>query len=141
MSMMLDVIPESVVPLENRESVDRMVKFIVIFHSRYFLQAFLPAAGPRLDLQYFDDIREYSRYDHEVSTEVRASIMRQLWYLTEELCILSLFDHELPIDERNTVARALLSSAKPQFFLPGKPKLPRKCLGCYFIFCVSHTHG
>ena len=126
MSMMLDVIPEEIIPAEKRNSVDQMVLFIVLFHARYFLQAFLPAAAPRLDLQYWCDMREYSKFDEEVANEVLLSILRQLWYLTEELCILSLFDKGLPFEIRNDIARALLSNPRPVFFPPGKPQFPEK---------------
>ena len=54
-----DVVPEDVLPSDKREAVDRMAKFITIFHAPYFLQAFLPAAAPRLDLQYWKDMIEF----------------------------------------------------------------------------------
>ena len=92
MSMMLDVLPDDVVPADKHESVDRMAWFIVLFHVKYFLQAFLPAAGTRLDLQYWNDMTVYSRFDDEVAREVQDSILRQMWYFTEELSVLSLFD-------------------------------------------------
>ena len=124
MSMMMDVLPESVVPLDKRSSVDRMARLISLFHAKYFLQAFLPAAGARLDLQYWKDMSAYSRYDAEVSAEVKDSILRQRWYLTEELSVLSLFDCSLKFNERSDIATSLLSYPKPQLFLPGQPIFP-----------------
>ena len=124
MSMMLDIIPEDVVPADKRESVDRMVRLIVLFHAKYFLQAFLPAAGTRLDLGHWNDMVEYYRFDEEVAGEVKDSILRQLWYLTQELSVLSLFDHGLQHQERSEIARALLSYPKPPVFPPGKPIFP-----------------
>lgn len=127
-SMMMDVIPDNVVPADKREAVDRMARFIVVFHSKYFLQAFLSTAGPRIDLQYWVDMSDYSRYDIEVSQEVQASILRQLWYLTEELVILTLFDQELSFQERTDIASTLLSFPRPPSFLPGKPRFPDEAL-------------
>ena len=101
MSMMLDVLPDDVVPADKRESVDRMARFIVLFHAKYFLQAFLPAAGTRLNLQYWNDMTVYSRFDDEVAREVQDSILRQMWYFTEELSVLSLFDCGLEFRERS----------------------------------------
>ena len=123
-SMVADVLSEKVLPADKRESVDRMVRFIVLFHAKYFLQAFLPAAGLRLDLQYWNDMTDYSRYDDEVSREVQQSILRHTWYLTEELIVLSLFDRDLDFNCRSDIATALLSYAKPPFMLPGKPIFP-----------------
>ena len=124
MSMMLDVIPNSVIPMEKRGSVDQMTLFIVLFHTRYFLQAILPVAGPRIDFQYWNDMCNFSRFDEVVVEEVKMSILRQQWYLTEELSILSLFGIGLSYSERTNVAKALLLCEKPQFFSPGKPSFP-----------------
>ena len=124
MAMMLDVIPDDVIPDNKRESIDRMVRFIVLFHAKYFLQAFLPAAGTRLDLEYWHDMTTYSIFDREVANEVKHSILRQLWYLTEELSVLSLFDMELGYQQRGEVAQALLTHPKPPLFLPGQPVFP-----------------
>ena len=66
-SMMMDVVPESVVPMDKRQSVDRMARFIALFHAKYFLQAFLPAAGAHLDLIFWKDMSDYSTYDADVA--------------------------------------------------------------------------
>ena len=95
--MMMYVVPESVVSMDKRQSIDRMARFIALFHAKYFLQAFLPAAGARLDLQYWKDMSDYSTYDADVSAEVKNSILRQRWYLTEELSVLALFDSWLDV--------------------------------------------
>ena len=59
-----------------------------------------------------------------MATEVKNSIFRQRWYLTEELSVLSLFDNGLPFDERSDIATTLLSFPRPQVFLPGQPSFP-----------------
>ena len=122
--MMADVVPEDDLPSDKREAVDRMAKFITIFHAPYFLQAFLPAAAPRLDLQYWKDMIEFRRYDSEISVEVQESISRHLWYLTEELSVLSLFDKQLDNQCKTNIATALLSHPKPLSFAPQKPVFP-----------------
>ena len=66
----------------------------------------------------------YSAYDAYISKEVRDSIFRQLWYLTEELSILSLFDEGLEFQQRTIIANKLLTHQKPLTFGPGKPKFP-----------------
>ena len=125
-SMMADILPDDVLPADKRNNVDRMAKFIVIFHAKYFLQAFLPVAAPRLDLQYWKDMIEYSRYDDEVSREVQISLLRHLSYLTEELSVFSIFDCDLGYDCRSDIATTLLSYPKPPFFPTGKPTFPDK---------------
>ena len=122
--MMADVVSEYVLPAEKRGAVDRMAKFIAIFHAKYFLQAFLPSAAPRLDLAYWNDMVEFHRYDPEISFEVHESLLRHLWYLTEELTVLSLFDRELDYQSRTDIANTLLSYPRPQTFAPQKPVFP-----------------
>ena len=107
--MMADVLPDSVLPKSKRKGIDRIAKFIAIFHTPYFLQAFLPASAPRVDLQYWKDMSIYEKYDHVISNEVKCSIKRHLWYLTEELSILSIFDRGLRLDYRSNIARTLLT--------------------------------
>ena len=124
MSMLAHILPEDVLPSDRRDRVDRMAKFIVLFHAKYFLQAFLPAAAPRLDLQYWMDMIEFQGNDPDIATEVQQSILRHLWYLTEELIVLSLFDCELAPEIRTDLALTLLSHPKPLFFAPQKPKFP-----------------
>ena len=121
MSMMMDILPDDVVPSDKRESVDRMARFIVLFHAQYFLQAFLPAAGTRLDLELWKNMSLYARYDPRVSCEVHDSIMRQRWYFTEELSVLSLFDCGLDFEERNDIARALLQFPQTEFISARTP--------------------
>ena len=50
MSMMSDALPYNVEPARKGASVDPMVRLIVLLHTKYFLQAFLPPTGTRLDL-------------------------------------------------------------------------------------------
>ena len=66
----------------------------------------------------------YAMCDPRVSFEVHDSIIRQRWYLTQELSVLSLFDSGIEITERREIAQALLSFPRPQSFLPGQPIFP-----------------
>lgn len=65
-----------------------------------------------------------SKNDSEITVEVKDSISRHLWYLTEELIVLSLFDKELDYQSRANIATKLLSYPRPEFFTPKKPSFP-----------------
>ena len=108
--MMAEIPLENILPLDKRDAVDRIAKFIALFHAKYFLQAFLPTAAPRLDLQYWNDMTEFQNHDSVIATEVTESISRHLWYLTEELAVLALFDEQLQHETRNKIAQNLLTS-------------------------------
>ena len=60
---MANVLPADVLPEDKGEGVDQLVRFITIFHGKYFLQAHLPTSAPRLDLQLWKDMLQYSLYD------------------------------------------------------------------------------
>jgi len=55
---------------------------------------------------------------------VKTSVLRHLWYLTEELVISALFDTELSDGEREAIAKKLSISAWPTNFEIGKPIFP-----------------
>ena len=99
-----------------------MAQFICLFHAPHFLQACLPTAAPRLDLQLWKDMSTYQRVEPDIATQVRESILRHQWYLTEELVILSLFDKGLSDQSKGEVASALLQEERMAEFAPGKPK-------------------
>ena len=44
-----------------------------------------------------------------------------MWYLAEELSILSIFDRGLRLDYHSNIARTLVTDPKPDSFLPGRP--------------------
>ncbi len=64
--------------------------------------------------------------DEVVASEVMQSVIRHLWYVTEELVIFALFDKELPDDVRRDMARKLRATQRPPVFLPGKPCFPEQ---------------
>jgi hypothetical protein len=63
-----------------------------------------------------------------MANEVIKSINNHLWYLTEELSVLSLFNKELPVATRNDLENRLLSFKSSTIFPPGKPQFPKHLL-------------
>ena len=55
----------------------------------------------------------------EISEAVVQSVHRQMFYLTEELVVLSLCDQN--ISEKEELVRALVQADRPQTFAPKKP--------------------
>ncbi len=52
------------------------------------------------------------------------SIIRHLWYLTEELVVFAFFDEGVQVDVKTRMAANLLNTRRPRHFLPGKPIFP-----------------
>ncbi len=59
-----------------------------------------------------------------MAREVKKSLRRHLWYLTESLVVLALFDKGLDQATKAAMATSLRNTPKPQTFDPGKPQFP-----------------
>ena len=66
----------------------------------------------------------YKKEDKPIANEVIKSINNHLWYLTEELSVLSLFDKDIPAATRNEMAKRLLSFTPPTVFLQANRNFP-----------------
>lgn len=106
------------------EEVGRMVEFILLYYGYYWLRSPLAASAPFNDLQYYHWMVKYMEKDKTVADANIASIKRHLDYLTEELVVFSLFDPDLPSEEKSMTAIKLFETPRPSSFPPGKPKLP-----------------
>ncbi len=54
-----------------------------------------------------------------------SSIQNHLWYLTEEIVVLSIFDEELPATLRQALVVKLLQIPRTNYFAPSKPTFPK----------------
>ena len=55
---------------------------------------------------------------------MKDSILRHLWYLTQPLVVLALFDDSIADEYKARMANALLAKRKPCTFRPAKPAFP-----------------
>ena len=101
--------------------LERMVLFIICLYGKYFLQSSLAVAAPRLDYEFQLQMRMYESIDPQLSDCVLKSVYRHLWYLTPELIVLSLFDPQITLIEKETMAKKLSNISVPDNFERGKP--------------------
>ena len=52
-------LPSSVLFPQEREQVARIAKFVFFLYSKYFLEAMIPAAAPRLDLEFWTNVHHF----------------------------------------------------------------------------------
>lgn len=109
----------------EKEEVDKMVEFILLFYSYYFLRSPLAASAPASDLQLAFLMRKYKVFEEATSIGVTKSITRHLDYLTEELVVFSLFDEELADSDKEMIAQKLFQIQRQSSLKPGKPKPPK----------------
>ena len=94
----------------------------------YFLQARLSSEAPHLDLTLWKHKEVYEKHDTDIADEVKKSINRQLWYLTEECVVFSLFDDGVNDNEKIELCQSLLAIPRPATFSPRKPTFPVQTL-------------
>ena len=115
---------------DELDDIEILVEYIALIHVPYFLQCPLAVAAPRLDRDFWVDVCQYKKLFHPESKQyemldaVQESLLLHLWYLTEQLVVFSLFDTNLPVQERNAMASKLIATRKPRGFVPGKPSFP-----------------
>lgn len=68
----------------------------------------------------------FQAIDATIAQAVKNSLLRHLWYLTESLVVLALFDGGVDLDTKSAMANALRAIPRPQEFHIGKPTFPRQ---------------
>ena len=101
--------------------IESMSKFIILLYGKYFLQTALTTEAPRLDLEFWKNSKRYEIIDSEISEAAVKSVHRQMFYLTEELILLSLCDPHTSNSEKEELVKTLLQQDRPQTFAPKKP--------------------
>ena len=66
-------------------------------------------------------MKNYALYDAEIAYQIQKSILRQMWYLTEQVVVFSLFDNSICDDDKHLISQTLLRFPKPLDFNTGKP--------------------
>ena len=120
-TMLQDNLPRGMLTANMKQGINRMAHYIALFHASYNLKVRIAPAAPRLDLKLWKEMSIYENIDHDVAAEVKQSLARHQWYLTEELVVFALFDKELPEEQKRKIASAHLQKANLTIFTPGKP--------------------
>ncbi len=111
------------------KNVKSMANFVALFHSQAFLKSRLASISPALDLKYLSSMSLFKSENEEAAGIAINSILNHLWYLTEELVVLSIFDRELPSTLRQAFVVKLLSFPRAKHFPTGKIALGNsRCL-------------
>ena len=108
---------------EDMDKVTQVAEFIVLFYAKYWLQAPLPTAAARIDLEFMANIQYYRQRRPRAAFAVLQSTYRHLWYITPQLITLALADRELDDTSKEQMAKALYT-IKPKKISTGKPSFP-----------------
>jgi len=116
------------------EKLVRFCDFIVSSYVRWWITATNPVKAPSSDLRFSQDILNYEKSDPFLSQVALRAMKNHLWYLTEDLVPLALFDEEVPPADRQKLAHNITAFEKME--------LPQKRIGTGFgkpVFPGIHT--
>lgn len=90
---------------------DRGLRDICIFIVRIYFKAWITSSvtetSPYNDFYVMDCLLEYSRIHEEISKSAWEKFSKHLWYLSEDLSGLSLFDSHIPLSTKRKVVEVL----------------------------------
>lgn len=111
------------------QKLKRFIDFCVCAYIPWWFEAYCPEKAPQKDLLLWQALKDYP--DEIVSASGVKAFSKHLWYLTEELVLLSLFDDDVKDIDKETIASKLLSVDEIPTFADrfgsgyGKPLLPK----------------
>ena len=115
-------------PLSQRseEQFFVLAQFVVQVYAPEYQQSSIPVRALRLHLTMWRDLRSYEiRYPDAASLHIeivvpaKKSLLRHLWYLSEELVAFAVFDEVLPDQDRLNVGNTLLKKPRPHKYRMG----------------------
>lgn len=109
---------------EERSIIHRMAKFIAYFYSKLLLRSRITVFAAVDDFHFMAAMTWYQEEDSAIATAVLASINRHLWYLTEELIVLAIFNENVLNFTRTLLTKKFYSTSRQTSFKLGKPKFP-----------------
>lgn len=98
--------------LSNKEfhGLRQLCIFIVVLYLKAWFSSTSATAAAHHDLQFLKNLIEYKRINPLISSATCDKMILHLWYLNNELAILSLFDDTVPLEMKKNIVRAAKTS-------------------------------
>lgn len=87
--------------------------FVVLVYSKHWNRCTNAIDAPVNDLQLIKELKEYANHNEAIANAVWNSFKNHLWYLGEELVILSLFSDKVSIEDKNRMRLQVTSNQYP----------------------------
>lgn len=92
---------------EEITSLRAISDFIVTLYVPYWFTAGEAIKAPNTDWQFFKDLVMYAKHNKTLSDAAVKKFSGHLWYLTEELCGLALFDEKVDVKTKEKMAKKI----------------------------------
>ena len=107
--------------------IEQFVQFSILVYVPWWMCCPVPATAPQNDLMLWNSCMEYHSTQEKCSVAATKSLKSHLWYLTEELILLTLFNDDIDYNTKDKMAY-ILQSAEAEYFTNrlgnGRPKMP-----------------
>lgn len=91
------------------KSLRQVCIFIIIFYIKAWYTSTSAILAPNNDLEFLKKLISYDKVDSAVSKKACDKISDHLWYLNEELTVISLFDTNVPVEVKIKMIEAINS--------------------------------
>ena len=91
----------------DTEKLHAICKFIVFRYLASWYTAPLAISAPNNDLKLIKSLIDYKDIDKDISDATLYKFRNHLWYLSPELCLLSLFDTEVEVSVKQKIVESL----------------------------------
>ena len=95
---------------DERDSLLRFCCFVVNIYVKYWFMAPLSVCAPANDLKLLKDLDLYKSYDSQVYAAVFNKMTNHLWYLSEFLVCLALFDDDTSIETKRQILHKVFNT-------------------------------
>jgi len=102
----------------EEKGLRKMCVFAVVIYLKAWFTAPLAASAPRNDLQLLQDLYSYKQYDDKISAATCKKMENHMWYLSDRLVGLALFDPDVSSETKCEIVNQLQSKQ----FVPAGPK-------------------
>lgn len=89
-------------------SLERFCMFVALIYAKHWNRSPIAVDAPFNDLKLMKELHAYGRIDAEIARVALGVHKRHLWYLSDELVVLSLFSDKVSTDDKSTMAILML---------------------------------
>lgn len=86
--------------------------FISVVYIKAWFEAPCPTKAPVQDLNFLKTLLYYKNTNEQISKATVTTFLRHLWYLTEELAVMSFFDSSVSLDVKLKMINAIKKNGK-----------------------------
>lgn len=112
------------------KKLKRFAMFILYVYVPWWFRCSSSISAPRVDLTLIKTLHRYKQIDSTVASSALKKLQLHMWYLTEEMVPLSLFDDDVAKEDKMAIAETLLKTEESSTSIPkkrkgnGKPSFP-----------------